>query len=84
MKSGKKLQKVLITTSPVQGESAFVEAIRVDGSSAKLSRTERKILASYKSKTYVEDIRKTFGCPDILADDFVVYKDGICKFTHTK
>jgi hypothetical protein len=88
MKQGKgknnQFKEVRITTNTIQGEPAIVEAIKVDGTLAKLSRNERKILASYKSKTYVENIIKTFGNPNILADGFCVYKDSICKFTYTK
>lgn len=56
MKQGKgknnQFKQVNITTNTIQGEPAIVEAIKVDGTLAKLSRNERKILASYKSKTY--------------------------------
>ena len=87
MKQGKgknnQFKEVKITTNPIPGEPAIVEAIKVDGTLAKLSRNERKILSSYKSATYVEDIVKTFGNPRILADGFCVYKDSICKFTYT-
>lgn len=77
MKKGNKLTKVEIT-------NGYVSAYKADGTTAKLSRSERNVLANYKSKSYVDDIIKAFGNPEILEDGFTVIKNGEVKFTYTK
>ena len=77
MKKGTKLTKIEIS-------KGHMDAYLNDGTLAKLSRTERNVLSNYKSTTYVENIKKVFGNPDILSSEFVVIKDGKTKFTYTK
>lgn len=77
MKKGNKLTKVEIT-------NGYVSATKADGTLAKLSRSERNVLANYKSKSYVDDIIKAFGNPEILSEGFTVIKNGEVKFTYTK
>ena len=55
-----------------------------NGSNIKLSRTERNVLSDYKNPSYVNDIIKTFGNPEIIADGFTFVKNGVTKFTYTK
>lgn len=77
MKKGTKLTKIEISKSHI---AAYCD----DGTLAKLSRTERNVLSNYKNASYVENIKKVFGNPDILSSEFVVIKDGKTKFTYTK
>lgn len=77
MKKGNKLAKVEIT-------NGFVVVTKVDGSVAKLSRSERNALSNYKDRDYVNTIKKVFGNPEILEDGFTVVKNGVTKFTYTK
>lgn len=77
MKKGKQIAVVEIS-------DGMVTAKTTDGSIVKLSRNERNVLSRYKEPNYVEIIKKTFGNPNILSDDFTVIKNGEVKFTWTK
>ncbi|MBR1988452.1 MAG: hypothetical protein IKA36_05385 [Clostridia bacterium] len=77
MKKGKQLAVVEIS-------KCVVTAKTTDGSNVKLSRNERNVLSRYREPDYVEIIKKTFGNPNVLSDDFTVIKNGEVKFTCTK
>jgi len=73
MKKCDKIDRVEIT-------KGYVSAIKADGTRAKLSRSERNVLAAYCNPNYEKDIRKIFGNPGILTDSFTVIKDGVVKY----
>ena len=78
MKKGEKLLNVKIESG------GKITVTTTSGSIAKLSRSERNALSNYKNQSYIEDIRKIFGNPDIFADGFTIIKNGETKFTYTK
>lgn len=84
MKESKKLKTVIISKPKIKDGHPFVTANYVDGSRVKLSRSERITLCDYHNPAYLENIRKAFSNPSIIADGFEVIKDGIVKFTYTK
>lgn len=81
MKKGARIKEITIVEKVVNGISnKIIEATAEDGKPVKLSRTERQLVADYKNPRYVENLKKGFGNPDILAKDFKVYKNGEEKF----
>lgn len=73
MKKGNKIDRVEIS-------KGYVSAIKADGTIAKLSRTERNALASYRRSDYEKQIKRVFGNPEILTDSFTVIENGIVKY----
>lgn len=73
MKKGNKIDKVEIS-------KGYVSAIKADGTMAKLSRQERKVLANYRVSDYEKQIKRIFSNPDILTDSFTVVEDGVVKY----
>lgn len=84
MKKKVRIKEVHITKVDNGISNKIIEATAEDGKAVKLSRTERQLLADYKNPQYVDNIKKGFGNPDILSEDFKVYKNGEIKFTYTK
>lgn len=77
----KRIKEVQIIEKVANGISnKIVTATAEDGKPVKLSRTERQLLAGYKNPAYLDLIKKGFGNPNILTDDFKVYKNGELKF----
>lgn len=77
LKKGQKIWRVFI-------EDGNVTAFSKDKSQIKLTRTQRTLLSSYKSKTYLEDIFKEFGNREALDDAFEVIKDQKLVYTLAK
>lgn len=76
-----RIKEVTITETVANGISnKIVTATDEQGKPVKLSRTERQILAGYKSPDYLETIKKGFSNPNIVSPDFKVYKNGEIKF----
>lgn len=57
-----------------------IEACQEDGSPIKITRAQRDLLAKYKMPNYIAEIKKSFSNDHIVADSFVVIKDGVTVF----
>lgn len=51
-----------------------------DGSSMKVTRSQRNLLTDYKREGYVNEIKKAFSNDHIVANDFKVVKNGNVVF----
>lgn len=69
-----------IQISWVSIKDKFIEACQEDGSTIKVTRAQRELLAKYKMPNYIAEIKKAFSNDHIVADDFVVQKDGNIVF----
>ena len=68
-KKGKKIECVRI-------EGKLVEVLDTDGALMKVTRTQREVLRNYKNPEYLQEITKAFSNDHIVADNYVVIKDG--------
>ena len=60
----------------VRIEGKLVEVIDTNGSLVKVTRAQRELLGKYKNPEYIQEIKKAFSNDHIVANDFVVIKDG--------
>ena len=64
----------------VRIEGKLVEVIDTNGSLVKVTRTQRELLGKYKNPEYIQEIKKAFSNDHIVANDFVVIKNGETVF----
>lgn len=69
---------IMISWVTINGKT--IEACQDDGSTIKLTRAQRDLLAKYKMPNYIAEIKKAFSNDHIVANDFVVSKDGEIVF----
>lgn len=74
MKKGQKICSVTITKGIVVAKDA-------EGNDIKLTRTQRNLLSSVKSKTYIADIEKEWF-KGVLDNNFTIMKDGKAIYIH--
>ncbi len=60
----------------VRIEGKLVEVLDTDGSLMKVTRTQREVLRNYKVPEYLQEITKAFSNDHIVADNYMVIKDG--------
>jgi hypothetical protein len=64
----------------VRIEGKLVEVIDTNGSLVKVTRAQRELLGKYKNPEYIQEIKKAFSNDHIVANDFVVIKNGETVF----
>lgn len=60
----------------VRIDGKIVEPVDSDGNIIKVTRTQREVLRNYKVPEYLQGICKAFSNDHIVANNFVVIKDG--------
>lgn len=74
------MSKKGIKIAAVRIDGKIVEPIDKDGAIIKVTRTQREVLRNYKDPEYIQEIKKAFSNDHIVADDFIVIKNGIQVF----
>ncbi|MBR5296332.1 MAG: hypothetical protein IKU29_00475 [Parabacteroides sp.] len=77
LKKGQKIWAVYI-------DRGIVTAYTKDMTQIPLTRSERKVLSSYKNENYIENICKEFCHKEPLHEEFSIMKDGTLVFTLDK
>lgn len=70
------MSKKGVKIAAVRIDGKIVEPIDKDGAIIKVTRAQREILRNYKDPEYIQEIKKAFSNDHIVADDFIVIKNG--------
>ena len=70
------MSKKGVQIAAVRINGKIVEAIDKDGALIKVTRQQRELLRNYKAPEYIQEIKKAFSNDHIVADDFMVLKNG--------